>query len=211
MPTTTPRTTDDGGGAVTMARPTRLHHYAFVTTDLEKTRSFYEDLIGLTLVATWAEVDHLPTHDRVYCHAFFELADGSALAFFQFEDPDQEIPVAAPTSPFAHIALNCDLQNQQEIHDRLRAAGYTAEDVVIKDHGYCTSLYVHDPNGVRLEFTADCDDMPEILVRQKATAHETLRRWLAGDHTSNNELRSRSVEDVTTSPRGLIGPRPSRE
>jgi hypothetical protein len=74
--------------------------------------------------------------------------------------------------------------------------------VVIKDHGYCTSLYVYDPNGVRLEFTADCDDMPEILVRQKATAHETLRRWLAGDHASNNELRSRSGEDVTTSPEG---------
>jgi catechol 2,3-dioxygenase-like lactoylglutathione lyase family enzyme len=179
-----------------------MHHYAFVTTDLEKTRSFYEDLIGLTLVATWAEVDHLPARDRVYCHTFFELADGSALAFFQFEDPDQEIPVAAPASPFAHIALNCDLQNQQEIYDRLRAAGYTAEDVVIKDHGYCTSLYVYDPNGVRLEFTADCDDMPEILVRQKATAHETLRRWLAGDHASNNELRSRSGEDVTTSPEG---------
>jgi hypothetical protein len=45
-----------------------------------------------------------------------------------------------------------------------------SEDVVIKDHGYCTSLYVYDPNGVRLEFTAECDEMPEILVRQKATA-----------------------------------------
>jgi catechol 2,3-dioxygenase-like lactoylglutathione lyase family enzyme len=32
--------------------PTRLHHTAYVTRDMEKTRHFYEDLIGLPLVAT---------------------------------------------------------------------------------------------------------------------------------------------------------------
>jgi hypothetical protein len=31
--------------------------------------------------------------------------------------------------------------------------------------------------------------MPEIAGRQRATAHETLSRWLAGDHSSNNEFR----------------------
>jgi len=31
--------------------------------------------------------------------------------------------------------------------------------------------------------------MPEIAGRQRVTAHETLNRWLAGDHSSNNEFR----------------------
>jgi len=195
----TPRMSDgDGGGAAMTGRPTRMHHYAFVTTDLEKTRSFYEEIIGLPLVATWAEVDHLPNRDRAYCHAFFELADGSALAFFQFEEPDQEIPVVPPASPFAHIALSCDRQTQREVQNRLGRAGYRAEDVTVRDHGYCLSLYVYDPNGVRIELTADCEEMPEILIRQKATAHETLRRWLAGDHTSNNDLRRESGDGLTT-------------
>ena len=190
MPATTPGPTDSNRDlAATAARPTRMHHYAFVTTDLEKTRSFYEELIGLPLIATWAEVDHLQERDREYCHAFFELADGSALAFFQFADPSHEIPVVAPESPFAHIALTCDSQIQDAVHDRLRAAGYGSDDVIVKDHGYCISLYVYDPNGVRLELTADCDQMPEILVWQRATAHETLQRWLAGDHATNNDLR----------------------
>jgi glyoxylase I family protein len=184
------------GTPTTTARPTRMHHYAFVTTDLEKTRSFYEELIGLPLVATWAEIEHLPMRDRIYCHAFFELADGSALAFFQFADPDQEVPVVPLASPFAHLALNCDRRTQREVHDRLRSAGYRADDVILKDHGYCMSLYVYDPNGLRIELAADCDEMPEIMVRQKATARETLRRWLAGDHTSNNELRDHVSEDV---------------
>jgi glyoxylase I family protein len=59
----------------------------------------------------------------------------------------------------------------------------------VHDHGYCMSLYVYDPNGLRLEFTVDCVAMPEIAARQRATARETLSRRLAGDHSSNNEFR----------------------
>ena len=39
--------------------PTRLHHTAYVTKDLEATRHFYEDLIGMPLTATWCESDEL--------------------------------------------------------------------------------------------------------------------------------------------------------
>src|ERR1700729_3981997 len=72
--------------------PSRLHHTAYVAKDLEATRRFYEDLIGLPLVATWCEVDELFGAERVYCHLFFELGDGGALAFFKFANPeDQEL------------------------------------------------------------------------------------------------------------------------
>ena len=60
--------------------PSRLHHTAYVTKDLEATRAFYEDVIGLPLSATWSETDHLFGKDRTYCHVFFDLADGSSLA-----------------------------------------------------------------------------------------------------------------------------------
>ena len=56
--------------------PSRLHHNAFVTKDQEATRAFYEDLIGLPLVATWSEADELFGAVRVYCHTFFGLGDG---------------------------------------------------------------------------------------------------------------------------------------
>ena len=39
--------------------PSRLHHTAYVTKDLEATRRFYEDVIGLPLTATWCEKDFL--------------------------------------------------------------------------------------------------------------------------------------------------------
>jgi catechol 2,3-dioxygenase-like lactoylglutathione lyase family enzyme len=60
--------------------PTRLHHTAYLSKDLEATRAFYEDLVGLPLVATWSETDELFGAERVYCHFLFGMPDGSALA-----------------------------------------------------------------------------------------------------------------------------------
>src|SRR5580704_19203801 len=38
------------------AQPQRLHHNARVVKDHERTRHFYEDIVGMPLLATWAEV-----------------------------------------------------------------------------------------------------------------------------------------------------------
>jgi glyoxylase I family protein len=171
--------------------PSRLHHNAYVSKDLEATRAFYEDLIGLPLVATWSEADELFGAERVYCHTFFGLGDGGALAFFQFahhEDEELFDPDLAP-SPFRHIALKVTSELQQEIHDRLTAAGWKPDGTYVLEHGYCRSLYTEDPNGLLLEFTVDVDNVEQIAVERRADAHETLKRWLAGDHTSNNVYR----------------------
>src|SRR5579863_6103136 len=56
--------------------PLRLHHNAYVVRDQRVTRRFYEDLIGLPLAACWTERDEVFGGMRVYCHTFYELADG---------------------------------------------------------------------------------------------------------------------------------------
>ena len=169
----------------------RLHHTAYVTKDQEATRAFYEDILGFPLVATWSEADELFGAVRVYCHTFFGLADGSALAFFQFADEaDQEQfdPELLP-SPFRHIALKVDADGQADIERRLQEANWKPEGTFVLEHGYCRSLYTEDPNGMLLEFTVDVPNADEINQERAADAHETLRRWLAGDHTSNNLYR----------------------
>jgi glyoxylase I family protein len=175
----------------TQSLPSRLHHNAFVTKDQEATRAFYEDLIGLPLIATWSEADELFGALRVYCHTFFGLGDGSALAFFQFANSEDEKlfgPELTP-SPFRHIALKVTPDLQQEIHDRLTAAGWKPDGTYVLEHGYCRSLYTEDPNGLLLEFTADVPNVEEIAAERRADAHDTLKRWLDGDHTSNNIYR----------------------
>lgn len=174
-------------------RPNRLHHTAYVVRDLERTRAFYEGLIGLPLAATWCEADELFGKVRVYCHCFFELADKSALAFFQFADAaDQaEFGPALTPSPFRHIALHVDAKTQAEIEGRIAAAGIQHPETYVLEHGYCRSLYVNDPDGMIVELTCDAPAAlePAHVEHKRATARAELARWLAGDHSSNNSFR----------------------
>jgi catechol 2,3-dioxygenase-like lactoylglutathione lyase family enzyme len=171
--------------------PSRLHHTAYVTRDLEATRKFYEEVIGLPLVATWCEVDELFGAERVYCHLFFALGDGGALAFFKFAKKEDEelFGPKMPPSPFHHIALNVDKETQAGIEQRLAAAGYKEPQSFVLEHGYCRSVYVTDPNGLILEFTLDHPDAAKINRTRLANARADLKRWMAGDHTSNNTYR----------------------
>jgi hypothetical protein len=40
-----------------------------------------------------------------------------------------------------------------------------------------------------LEFTLDAPQADQIAITRRANAHAELRRWMAGDHTSNNTYR----------------------
>jgi catechol 2,3-dioxygenase-like lactoylglutathione lyase family enzyme len=158
---------------------------------MEKTRKFYEEVIGLPLVATWSESDKLFGKMRTYCHCFFGLADGGALAFFQFADKRDERKFSPPIAetPFHHIALKVSRVTQGKIEKRIKTAGYKNPDTFVLEHGYCRSLYIKDPNGLILEFTVDTANADRIAKERKADARPTLERWLRGDHTSNNTYR----------------------
>lgn len=166
----------------------RLHHHAIVVADQEATRHFYEDVIGLPLAATWCEVENVRGKDRTYCHTFFELADGSALAFFQFADPadHEELASNLPQS-LNHVALAATAEQQDDVISRLDANGIGYRVV---DHGYCRSLYVQDPDRSTLELTVDPPNAADIAAARRADAHSELARWLGGDRTPNNDLRS---------------------
>lgn len=167
--------------------PRRLHHHAYVVLDQERTRHFYEDVLGMPLVATWCERENLRGKEREYCHTFFALADGSAMAFFQFADPEDhaELFASAPQS-LNHVALAVDADGQVELIRRL-----DTHDVRYRlvDHGYCRSLYISDPDGLAVEFTCDASDVDAINALRQADSHTELRRWLEGDRTPNNNLR----------------------
>jgi catechol 2,3-dioxygenase-like lactoylglutathione lyase family enzyme len=176
----------------TMRLPFRLHHNAFPTADQEKTRAFYEEVIGLPLVAAWTEVEEFNDMRLRFCHTFFEMADGGALAFFQFADKEYQDQFGPdlPASPFRHIALATDAEMQAAIRDRIADAGIVEPQTFERDHGYCYSLYVTDPNGLLLEFTVDAPDSAAINKIRRESAHADLARWLGGDYSSNNKVRN---------------------
>jgi catechol 2,3-dioxygenase-like lactoylglutathione lyase family enzyme len=167
-----------------------IHHVAYVVRDQEATRQFYEDVLGLPLIATWSEVGPFPGFgERLleYCHTFYELPDGSALSFFAFAD-DDAYKALRNRNGLAHVALHVTPEVQEEMRVRLEAAGFHPHRV---DHGYVQSLYVEDPDRLNVEFTAEPPVAAEVATWQRESAHETLARWLGGDHTPNNDFRHR--------------------
>jgi glyoxylase I family protein len=172
--------------------PERLHHHACVVRDQEANRQFFEDKLGIPLVATWCEMTHHPAFPRsvAMCHTFFAMADGGALAFFQFADPEiYELCVAerpAAIGNFDHVAFKVDAETYDQIVARLRDFGQAFRET---DHGYCKSVYATSPDGLIVEFTVDPPNATEIEVARRADAHAELARWMAGDHRVNNNLR----------------------
>ena len=116
-----------------------------------------------------------------------QLEDGSALAFFQFLDADDQAEMKLDSrSSLNHVALSSTLADQERVRTSLDAAGIVHRTT---DHGYCVSLYVTDPDGLTIEFTTDPDNVSEINEWQRSNAHSELKRWLSGDHAPNNKLR----------------------
>src|SRR4029079_5226488 len=83
-----------------------LHHFAYRCKDAEETRAFYEDLLGLPL-AHLIKLDHVPSTGEFcpYVHIFFEMLDGSFLAFFDLGDNEAALPSPNTPSWVNHIAL----------------------------------------------------------------------------------------------------------
>ena len=176
--------------------PSRLHHNAYVVRDHEVNRRFFEDLLGIPLVATWCEKNYSADMQREveFCHTFFGMADGGALAFFQFADPEMYEQTQTDKPPkigrHYHIAFKAEPDTYEELKARLTRAGEPYRET---NHGYCKSIYVNSPDGLIVEFTQDPQDVAEIDAVRRADAHSELARWLAGDRRTNNELRGRAI------------------
>jgi glyoxylase I family protein len=156
----------------------QLHHYAYRARDAEETRHFYEDILGLPLYHI-IQSDIVPSTGEYcpYTHFFFRLQDGSFIAFFDLGDDEAALP--SPNTPawVNHISFRVD--SQQALRDmkaRLEASGI--EVLGITDHHIFHSIYFFDPNGVRLELTAQLADEFQMLQESK-TAHTRLAEWTA--------------------------------
>ena len=94
-----------------------------------------------------------------------------------------------PPSPYHHIALLATSELLRDVEERARAAGLPSQTI---DHGYCRSVYLSDPDGLVVELVVDAPGIEESAGRRRASAHRDLERWLAGDHSTNNDFRSES-------------------
>lgn len=155
-----------------------LHHFAWRCRDCEETRHFYEDLLGLPLVHV-IQADHVPSTGEYcpYVHIFFQMRDGSYIAFFDLGD--DQVAAPSPNTPawVNHLALRVDSEAElRQAKARLEAAG--VEVLGVTDHHIIRSIYFFDPNGIRLELTTPTVDAAAMHTLAQR-AHQEVRDWTA--------------------------------
>lgn len=146
-----------------------LHHNAYRCRDSEETRAWYEEFLGLPLVSAFE------IQDGKALHTFFQMKDGSCLAFF--EAPDRPFDFKQQDGLDLHIALAVD----NDVFDRMLEQGraWRIEMRGPVDHGFCRSIYFRDPNGYIVELTADTGVHQEMMDPVMSKPHEALARWQA--------------------------------
>ena len=154
----------------------QLHHFAWRARDAEETRHFYEDILGLPLYHI-IQSDYVPSTGEYcpYTHFFFRLVDGSFIAFFDLGDDQASLP--SPNTPawVNHISFRVNTVDELlATKTRLEAHGISVLGVT--DHHIFKSIYFFDPNGIRLELTAQLAGEAH-MQKESTTAHARLAEW----------------------------------
>lgn len=175
----------------------KLHHAAYRCKDASETVKFYTEVLGLKFAHAMGE-DHVPSTGKYapHVHIFFEMEDGSSIAFFECPK-DEGVPSGRdPATPdwVQHFAFEVEsievlMQAKTDLEAKgLNVVGPTNHDDFIE------SIYFFDPSGHRLELTArTChdpvrmkafeDEAPEVVKLWEQTHDWSQRHVLFGDST----------------------------
>ena len=172
-----------------------FHHIALGTKDLAATHEFYTRVMGFRLVKAVAGAT--PGGQGGWAkHVFYDTGNGEMIAFWDLHDPaigdgwkaDHAASLGLPgwVNHFAFAAPT--LAGLAAIRERWRENGIEVLEV---DHGWCTSIYTNDPNGILVEFccstraftAADGEEAEHVLRAPrpplespgKATLHKPKR------------------------------------
>ena len=159
-----------------------LHHNAYRCRDSEETRQFYEDFLGLRLAQAF-EIGRTKTgREAGVLHSFFEMGDGSCLAFF--EAPGQPFEFKDQHDFDLHIALEVDHDVLHAMFEKGKAEGIETRG--ISDHGMCHSIYFRDPNGYVIELAAPVENEAETPAGRASRARAALDDWQVGKQATGN-------------------------
>ena len=113
-----------------------LHHNAYRCRDADETRAFYEGFLGLPLVNAFEIGETKTARQTSTLHLFFEMGDGSYLAFFESYDAPFEFKDQHDYD--LHIALEVPLEDLQPWLEKGREAGIEVRGIA--DHGFIHSI-----------------------------------------------------------------------
>jgi catechol 2,3-dioxygenase-like lactoylglutathione lyase family enzyme len=156
-----------------------LHHAAFRCKDARETVDFYTGVLGLKFIHAMGE-DHVPSTGKYspHIHIFFEMEDGSCIAFFELPKDQGQPSGRDPETPdwVQHFAFRVAdqatlLKAKADLEVRgIKVVGPTNHD------DFLLSIYFFDPSGHRLELSVHTAT-PEQDRQFREEANDVLNLW----------------------------------
>lgn len=120
-----------------------VHHVALLSSDVERTVRFYQDLLEFPLTDMFENRDYQGS-----THFFFDIGNGNALAFFDMPGLDLG-PYAEVLGGLHHLAISMPPERWAKIKAKLD------KESIPYQHIDGSSIYFFDPDGARLELISD--------------------------------------------------------
>ena len=161
-----------------------VHHLALNTDDMKATVDFYAGVLGMPLVhamkvppglGTGAGNRGNPPFEEIR-HYFFDMGRDGLLAFFEMPKGAKQKGDRDALAMMQHVSFAVATESQARIRERLEAHGIAYQGPIEVLPGV-HSIYVFDPNGIRLEFSCqpgDGDGEPRIVRGITMSKHEAL-------------------------------------
>ena len=120
----------------------RIHHAAIICSDYERSKRFYTEVLGLTIVA-----ENYRAARESY-KLDLALPDGSQIELFSFPNrpPRPSFPEA---QGLRHLAFEVD--SVSDCKAQLEAQGIAVEDIRIDEYTNKAFVFFADPDGLPLE------------------------------------------------------------
>ena len=165
----------------------KLHHAAFRCVDAAETVEFYTTVLGLKFTHAMGE-DHVPSTGEYspHIHIFFEMEDGSNIAFFEVPQAPPGIKDTNTPDWVQHFAFEVESVDALiKAKAELEAKGIDVLGPTNHDD-FILSIYFFDPSGHRLELTARTAT-PQQYAQFEKEAVAVLECWSETHDWSNRE------------------------
>ena len=120
-----------------------VHHVALISSDVERTVLFYQDLLEFPLTDMFENRDY-----KGSTHFFFDIGNGNSIAFFDLPGLDLG-PYAEVLGGLHHLAISVEPDRWAHLKAKLDEGG------IDYAHVDGSSIYFRDPDGARLELISD--------------------------------------------------------
>lgn len=164
-----------------------VHHITLVGSTRQSAIDFWEGALGMPFIF---EQPNLGKPDEN--HLYFDPGDGRLITVFTNESRDDaRRPAPREVGCVEHIALNVSRATFLQAPARLRERGI---EFIQRDRGFMDSIYLQDPNGLKVELACYKFETPEGFRDADVLLTASRLRVERGDHHITDEHLADAIE-----------------